>query len=58
LIEAGLTEAAAQGWEAVFVLGDPAYYGRFGFAAAPASSSWCRCLSGRGGSITPPPSTG
>ncbi len=28
----GLTRAAAAGWQAVFVLGDPAYYGRFGFS--------------------------
>ncbi len=24
----------AQGWDLIFVLGDPSYYGRFGFAAA------------------------
>ena len=30
LIEAGLAAAAAD-WDAVFVLGEPAYYGRFGF---------------------------
>jgi putative acetyltransferase len=33
LVAAGLAEAGAAGWEAVFVLGDPAYYGRFGFDA-------------------------
>lgn len=32
LIRAGLTLAAARGWEAVFVLGDPAFYQRFGFS--------------------------
>ena len=31
LIEAGLERARHQGWELVFVLGDPAYYRRFGF---------------------------
>ena len=31
LIEAGLALAQQQGWRAVFVLGEPAYYGRFGF---------------------------
>ena len=36
LIEAGLAAAADAGWEAVFVLGEPAYYGRFGFDAAAA----------------------
>ena len=33
LIEAGLERARLQGWELVFVLGDPAYYRRFGFDA-------------------------
>lgn len=37
LIEAGLTRAATDGWDAVFVLGDPAFYGRFGFEAGLAS---------------------
>ena len=27
----------ADGWEAVFVLGDPAYYERFGFSVAAAA---------------------
>ena len=31
LIAAGLALARKDGWEGVFVLGDPAYYGRFGF---------------------------
>ena len=31
LIEAGLETAARDGWDAVFVLGEPPYYGRFGF---------------------------
>ena len=33
LIRAGHELARKQGWEAVFVLGDPAYYGRFGYDA-------------------------
>ncbi|MBN9080774.1 MAG: GNAT family N-acetyltransferase [Rhizobiales bacterium 62-17] len=37
LVEAGLQRVAAGPWRAVFVLGDPAYYGRFGFEAALAS---------------------
>lgn len=36
LIETALDEARAEGFDAVFVLGDPAYYGRFGFSAAAA----------------------
>lgn len=31
LIEESLTLATNKGWEAVFLLGDPAYYSRFGF---------------------------
>ena len=31
LIEEGLQQARKQEWDAVFALGDPAYYGRFGF---------------------------
>jgi putative acetyltransferase len=34
LVRAGLEASRALGWELVFVLGDPAYYGRFGFALA------------------------
>jgi putative acetyltransferase len=34
LIRAGLDRARADGWDAVIVLGDPAYYPRFGFSAA------------------------
>lgn len=37
LINTGLQAAQAQGTKAVFVLGDPAYYGRFGFNAHLAS---------------------
>lgn len=34
LVRAGLQEAGASGEPAVILLGDPAYYGRFGFVAA------------------------
>ncbi len=37
LIEAGLARADAGGWDAVFVLGDPTFYGRFGFSVALAA---------------------
>jgi putative acetyltransferase len=37
LIEAGLGELSALGVEAVFVVGDPRYYARFGFDAAAAA---------------------
>lgn len=33
LVRAALARAKEVGWAAAFVLGDPAYYGRFGFAA-------------------------
>jgi predicted N-acetyltransferase YhbS/quinol monooxygenase YgiN len=36
LIRAGIQTARAQGVEALLVLGDPAYYGRFGFSVAAA----------------------
>ncbi len=36
LMRAGLVRAKREGWQAVFLLGDPCYYGRFGFAAATA----------------------
>jgi len=36
LIREGLARAAGLGWLGVFVLGDPAYYGRFGLSAAAA----------------------
>jgi putative acetyltransferase len=38
LIEAGLARARTAGWEGIFVLGDPAYYQRFGFSAAAAKN--------------------
>ncbi|MCC6313408.1 MAG: N-acetyltransferase [Thermomicrobiales bacterium] len=34
LIRAGLDDCRAQGFDAVVVLGDPAFYGRFGFVPA------------------------
>ncbi len=34
LIESGLRELTARGVDLLFVYGDPAYYGRFGFTAA------------------------
>jgi putative acetyltransferase len=37
LIREGLKKAAAGGWDGVFVLGEPAYYRRFGFSTALAS---------------------
>jgi putative acetyltransferase len=38
LISAGLERAKAGVWEAIFVLGDPAYYQRFGFRVDAASA--------------------
>jgi putative acetyltransferase len=37
LIREGLTRAKAEGWDSVFVLGDPDYYTRFGFGASLAA---------------------
>jgi putative acetyltransferase len=37
LIERGICRAQRDGWEGVFVLGDPNYYHRFGFAAGLAA---------------------
>lgn len=36
LVGAALDRVRAAGWQAVFVFGDPGYYGRFGFDAAQA----------------------
>ena len=36
LIRAGLERAVRDGWQGVFVLGEPEYYGRFGFDAEAA----------------------
>ena len=38
LIRKGLERARQDQWQAVFVLGSPAYYGRFGFNAAAAEA--------------------
>jgi putative acetyltransferase len=37
LVTAALQEARAAGWGAAVVLGDPGYYGRFGFSATAAA---------------------
>ena len=37
MIRAGLARAKKDGWEAVFVLGSPDYYTRFGFDVSLAS---------------------
>jgi putative acetyltransferase len=37
LIDEGLRQARLQGWEGVFVVGEPRYYARFGFDAAKAA---------------------
>lgn len=37
LVEAGRGIAREQGWDAVFLLGDPEYYGRFGYDLALAA---------------------
>jgi putative acetyltransferase len=42
LIRAGLDRARQGGWRAVFVLGDPGYYRRFGFDPALAGGFACR----------------
>ncbi|MEQ9643080.1 MAG: N-acetyltransferase [Alphaproteobacteria bacterium] len=41
LVGAGLERAAHDGWQGAFVLGDPAYYTRFGFDAALAATFAC-----------------
>ena len=41
LIRAGIVDCAQSSVEAIFVLGDPLYYGRFGFAAAKAVGIAC-----------------
>lgn len=45
LIRRGLALAEAQGWTSVFVLGDPGYYGRFGFDPSFAANFEC-CWAG------------
>lgn len=41
LVREGLRLARSGGWDGVFVLGDPRYYGRFGFEAALAEGFAC-----------------
>jgi len=36
LIEGGIKRAQKDGWEGIFVLGEPGFYRRFGFSAAQA----------------------
>jgi putative acetyltransferase len=42
LIHAGIERAKQTGWQGIFVLGDPRFYGRFGFDRALTSSFECR----------------
>lgn len=42
LVMAALEAASERGWPAVLVLGDPAYYRRFGFGAEPARGFDCK----------------
>jgi putative acetyltransferase len=41
LIRVGIDLARAGGWQALFVLGEPDYYGRFGFSASAAARYDC-----------------
>lgn len=41
LVKSGIEECRRRGYDAIFVLGDPAYYRRFGFA--PAAARGLRC---------------
>ena len=41
LIRAALREAEQEGWEAIFVVGEPEYYGRFGFDVEAARGFNC-----------------
>lgn len=45
LVQAALDQAKNAGWDAVFVLGDPAYYRRFGFSVE-AARGWDCAYSG------------
>lgn len=40
LVRAGLERCPALGWKAVFLVGNPAYYGRFGFELAAPLGFW------------------
>ena len=41
LVRQLIAAARADGWRAIFVLGDPVYYGRFGFSSALADQVRC-----------------
>ncbi|MGE4048389.1 MAG: GNAT family N-acetyltransferase [Acetobacteraceae bacterium] len=41
LVKTGLDQAVKDGWEAVFVLGEPAFYARFGFDLEAARAFCC-----------------
>ena len=42
MIQAGLKQARQKGWKAVAVLGEPAYYQRFGFSREAVQGMSCR----------------
>lgn len=42
LVQAGLERARVDGWPAAFVLGEPAYYRRFGFKPAASRGLHCK----------------
>lgn len=42
LIQEGIERAQEEGWQGIFVLGDPSYYQRFGFSAQAAAGFDCR----------------
>jgi putative acetyltransferase len=48
LIREGLDRCRAAGWSAVFVLGDPKYYGRFGWQSASSWGLHCQWTVGEG----------
>ncbi len=41
LIRRGIEQSREQGWDIIFVLGDPNYYGRFGFSKEAAGAYEC-----------------
>ena len=42
LVKAAIVAAKAQGWDAIFVVGDPEYYIRFRFSSERAAGFQCR----------------
>jgi putative acetyltransferase len=42
LIRAAIDRVKRAGWQVIFVLGDPSFYGRFGFDSALAGGFECR----------------